>query len=147
MREPLKVPCEPNIASAKAKWVSKSTVASLESASHEAKIFLDHKTPSAPQLCLSYEAKVKAPCTYSKATVASLASTTLVGSVKPITREAKTKAPARANSVADPALLSAPSAKKLCCKAPLGTNSEAHLTSLTGKVLHKRAKFASKGRN
>ena len=61
-REPSRVPCEPKIASAKAMWIAKSILGSLESAFHEAKIVLDYNTPSASQLRLSREAKVKAPC-------------------------------------------------------------------------------------
>jgi len=56
----------------------------------------------------------------------------------------------RARSIADLASLSAPSAKKLCFEARgktlLSANSEALLTSLVGKALHKRATLASKGR-
>ena len=67
-----------------------------------------------PQLCLSREAKAKAHCAYNEATVAPLASTTLLASVKPTAREVKTRAPVRARSIADLASLSAPSAKILC---------------------------------
>ena len=80
-------------------WITKSTVASLDSASCEAKTVLDHKTPSA-QLCLFCNAKSKAPCVYSEATVAPLDSITLMVSVQPASREDKTRAPVRANSVA-----------------------------------------------
>ena len=73
-----------------------------------------------------------------------------MGSFKPTAREAKTRAPMRANSVTDPMSFSAPSAKKLCHeakgKALLSANSEALLTSLAGKALHNKAKFASKGK-
>ena len=74
MREPSRVPCESKIASAKAIWIAKSTLASLESASHEVKIVLDYKTSSAPQFRLSGEAKAKTLCGYSEGTAAPLAS-------------------------------------------------------------------------
>ena len=80
----MKVPCEPKIASNKATWIEKFTVASLDPASCEAKTVLDHKTPSAPQLRLYSEAKVKTPCAYSDATVSPLASTTLMGNAQPV---------------------------------------------------------------
>jgi len=73
--------------------IVKSTLAFLESSSHEDKIVLDYKTPSAPQLRLSCEAKAKAPCAYSEATAAPLASITLLGGVKPAACEAKIRAP------------------------------------------------------
>jgi len=73
-----------------------------------------------------------------------------MGSVQPASREPKTRAPVRANSVSNPTSLSAPSANKICCevrgKTLLSANSEALLTSLTGKALHNRAKFVSNGR-
>jgi len=98
----MKVPCEPKIASNKAMWIARSTIASLDSASCKAKTILDHRTPSAPQLRLSRKAKTKTPCAYSEATAAPLASATLMGSVQPASREAKTRAPSRANNVVDP---------------------------------------------
>ena len=56
----------------------------------------------------------------------------------------------RASNIADPASLSAPSAKKLCREARgktlLSANSEALLSLLVGKTIHNRANFASKGR-
>jgi len=56
----------------------------------------------------------------------------------------------RANSVSDLASLSASSAKILYHedrgKARLSANNEALLTSLAGRTLHGRAKFASKSR-
>jgi len=111
---------------------------------------LNYKTPSTPQLRLSREAKPKAPCAYSEATAALLASITLLGGVKSVTYEANTRAPVHANSVSDPASLSASSAKVLCHegrgKARLSANSEALLTSLAGRTLHVRAKFASKSK-
>ena len=101
---------------------------------HEAKIVQGQKTPS-PLLHLSREAKDKVPCVYSEATVTPLASTTLVGSVKPAVRETEIKAPTHA--------------KQLCREARgktlLNAISKAPLTSLAGKALHKRAKFASMG--
>ena len=48
--ETIKVSCEPKTASVKAIWITKSTVPSLDPASCETKIVLDHKTPSSPQL-------------------------------------------------------------------------------------------------
>jgi len=66
---------------------------------HEAKIVLDYKTYSAPQLHLSHEAKAKAPCAYNEATAALLASIALLDGVKPATCEAKTKSLVRANSL------------------------------------------------
>jgi len=92
VREPSRVPCKPKIASAKAMWIAKSTLASLESASHEVKIVLDYKTPFSPQLRLSHEAKTKTSCAYNEATAASLASITSLGGVKPVACEAKTRA-------------------------------------------------------
>jgi len=91
--------------------IAKSTLTSLESASHEAKIVLDYKTPSAPQLRLSHEPKVKAPYAYNEATATPLVSIKLLGSVKPAACEAKIRAPVRANNVADLVSLSAPSVK------------------------------------
>ena len=130
--------------------ITKSTVASLDSASCEAKTVLDYQTPSAPQLLLSREAKAKAPSAYSEAAAALLASIILMGSVKPATCEAKIRIPVRANNVADLVSLSLLSTKKLYYeargKALLGANSEALLISLAGKALHNRAKFASKSR-
>jgi len=128
----------------------KVNLASLESASHEAKTVLDYKTPSAPQRRLSREVKAKAPCAYNEATIAPPASITLLGGVKPAICEAKIRAPVCANNVADLASLSAPSAKILCRevrgKARMSAINEALLTSLVGRTLHGRAKFASKGR-
>ena len=73
-----------------------------------------------------------------------------MGSVQLASREAKIRAPVRANSIADLASFSAPSVNKLCReaggKALLSANSKALLTSLAGKALHNRAKFTSKGR-
>ena len=131
-------------------WIAKSPVSSLNPASYKAKTVLDHKTPSAPHVRLSREAKAKAPCAYSEATAAPLASATLMDSVQPASREVKTRAPTRAANVADLVSLSASSAKKLCHKARgktlLSANNEALLTLLVGKTLHSRAKFAYKGR-
>ena len=100
-------------------WVAKSTISSLDPASYETKIVSDHKTISAPCRAkprLAREAKAKAPCANSEATAASLASTTLLGSAKPATREAKAKASLGANSVFDSTSLPliAPNAKNLC---------------------------------
>jgi len=71
-------------------------------------------------------------------------------SANKLCHEAKTRAPAHANSVTDLASLLTPSANKLChevrSKALLGTNSEAFLTSLARKALYNRAKFASRGK-
>ena len=114
MRKPSRVPCEPKIASPKVIWIAKSTLASLESTSNEAKIILNYKTPSAPQLCLPREAKTKSPCAYSEAAASLLGSITLLGGVKPAACEAKIRAPVRANNVSDLAPLLAPSAKILC---------------------------------
>ena len=73
-----------------------------------------------------------------------------MASVKPVAREAKTRAPMCANSVVDPTSLSTPSDKKLCRdvrgNALLSANIESLLTLLVEKVLHNKAKFASKGR-
>ena len=74
-------------------WIAKSTVASIDSASFKAKTVLNYKTLFAPQLRLSRGVKDKAPCAYIEVTAAPLASTTLLGSVKPAAREAKTRAP------------------------------------------------------
>ena len=95
-------------------WIAKSTLASLESASHEVKIVLDYKTPSAPQLRLSHEPKVKAHNAYNEATATPLVSIKLLGSVKPAACEAKIRALVCVNNVADLASLSAPSSKILC---------------------------------
>jgi len=150
-------------------WVVKFTVASLDLASCEAIIVSGYKTISAPRRAkprLSREAKAKVLCANSEATAASLTSSALLDSTKLAAREAKTRAPLCANSIANSASLSliAPSAKNLCreaideapsakdlCheardKAPLGANNEAILASLEGKALHCNAKFASKGR-
>jgi len=136
-------------------WIAKATIPSLDPASCEAKIVLDHKTTLAPRGAksrLSCEAKTKAPCAYSEAIKATLASTILLGSAKPATREANTKAPLRANSITVSTSLSltTPSAKNLCReardKAPLRVNSEVILASFEGKALHDKFKFASKGR-
>jgi len=81
------VPCELKIASVKAIWIAKSILASLESASHEAKKVLDYKTPLAPQLRLSCEAK--ALYAYNETTAAPLVLIILLGDVKPATCEAK----------------------------------------------------------
>ena len=74
---------------------------------------------------------------------------TLLSSVKPAAREANSRASVRANNIANPTSLSAPSTKNLRReargKALLSANIEALLISLTGKTLH-RARFASKGR-
>jgi len=117
-------------------------LASLKSASHEAKIVLDHNIPSASQLRLSCEAKVKAPCAYSEVTAAPLASITLLGSVKSAACETITRAPVRVNSVTDLSSLLALSAKVLCRKARdkarLSANSETFLTSLARRTLHGR---------
>jgi len=155
VREATKVPCEPKTASAKAMWVAKSTTSSLDAASYEAKIVLDHETISASCRAkprLARKAKAKVLYAKSKATVASLTSTTLLSSARPVAHEAKAKASLSANSVVDSASLPlrAPSAKNLCReainKAPLGANNEAILTSLEGKALHNKAKFTSKDR-
>jgi len=132
-----------------------STIPSLNPVSYKAKTFLDHKTTSAHRRTtprLSREVKAKALCANSEATVASLASTTLLGSTKPATCEANTKAPMRANSIADSDSLplTAPSVKNFCReardKASPSANNEAILTSLEEKALHGQAKFASKGK-
>ena len=75
---------------------------------------LDYKTPSAPQLHLSREAKAKASCAYSETTTAPLATITLLGDIKLAACEGKIRAPVRANNVTDLASLSALSAKILC---------------------------------
>ena len=97
-------------------WIAKSTISSLDPASCKTKIVLVYKTTLAhcrAKPCLSCEAKAKAPCANSEAIIASLALTILLGNAKPAAREANTKAPLRANSIADSASLplTAPSAK------------------------------------
>ena len=136
-------------------WVVKSTTSSLDPTSYEAKIVSDNETISTPHRTkprLSCEAKPKALYANSETVVASLTFTTLLGSGKPAAREANTKVPLHANSVADSASLPliAPSTKNLCSeardKAPLSANSEAILTSLEGKALYSKTKLTSKGR-
>ena len=81
-----------------------STIPSLDPASCEAKIVFNHKTTSAHRRTkprLSREAKAKALCANNEVTAVLLALTTLLGSAKPTAREANTKAPLHANSVAD----------------------------------------------
>ena len=102
------VPCEPKTVSSKAMWIAKSTIPSLHPASCEAKIVLDHKTTLAhcrAKPRLSRKAKAKALCANSEAITVSLALTTLLCSAKPAAREANTKPPLHASSVADSASL------------------------------------------
>jgi len=84
MQEAIKVPCEPNIASSKT-MDCKVTVLSLDSASCETKIVLDHKMTSASRRVkprLSRKAKAKALCANNEASTAPLTSSTLLGNAR-----------------------------------------------------------------
>jgi len=121
IRETIKFPWEPKIASSTTMWIAKSTIPSLDPASYKAKIVLYHKITLAPRRAKSR-----------------------------LSSEANTKAPLCANSVADSASLplTAPSANNLYCKvrdkAPRGANSEVTLTSLEGKAMCGKTKFEGK---
>ena len=134
-------------------WVTKSTISSLDSASCEAKIVSDHKTISAIRRAkprLSREAKAKALCANSEATLAPLTSSAILGGAR-LATSSRTKALSaqlaslcEANSTfhrVQPRL-----SREAKTKTPLGANNKAILASLEGKSLHSKAKFTSKGR-
>jgi len=94
VREAIKVPCESKTASSKAMWVAKFTIVSLNSASCEAKIVIDHKTISTLRRAkprLSCEAKAKALYANNQATAVLLTSSALLKSAR-LNTSGKTKA-------------------------------------------------------